>query len=831
MDASLPLNSSTLNSKSGHGAYGETKEFPDLRPQLHLERLGGDIVNSITIHALAQANPDDAAEPVAVISNNDMTVKIYSLLRKQVIEELTHPTCMNYAIISPNSKILAALGDENYVYFYRRELNHDEVEFHDGKRLSSWTWQLFEKPALPSDGNSINDCCFTATFSPANHLCAVAAQNGIITVFDINVLLDRKCDKAEDSIICSFRSSRPRGLVTGAVRSMAFSPAPWDLLLWAEEFGCAGIADVRETFRRRQIIRLETHAEGVERINPEDLTDMHLRELDPENRMVHQFQEEEDPEARQWLRHSLSRNRAGHLPFAETREHLTPRERNLIESIRTSRSPEDTDVLESLLPDPRQAPYSVNYTPSRVSPSVLQAQDDTPARTARLRAVMSQFIRNIDSERSEDRTYAPRRRSSVVLSHSNQSSDRLAPQSDSRLRVTASPSRLSSTGMDLDESRPHSVSAALEASGAFALDEPESDRAESHELTDLMALMQYHQSTQAAARRSPQLNPDSSDTRTRSLYDLRRRLETLGQENRARLEATQREQRERRDLLASLNVLSRLTGSSTSVPERTMSSGSDESSLRELARAFEFDDFRRSTSEDLASERERHERQASSAEERARQLRHVLFAGEHSIGRSSALPTTNLTRSVTPPTEAQSTTSRERDRQSRMTQLLEYRRRVEQARTIAPDDSRSRRSSTPPNNQIPRNRSQSPTTRALSTARALPAVVTPGLSYAEAADSSRTQANDTSTANQSRPTSTASASTARPQGSQSLRQARLIAMQNAASRIFDANGNWMSEDIRHFPRSAGIVGVRSETWSEAGVGTAGVGWSHDGRLM
>ena len=63
-------------------------------------------------------------------------------------------------------------------------------------------------------------------------ICAVASQNGIITIFD-TALIHNDVD-ADAAVIEILRSSRPSmsPTYTGAVRSMSFSPGPWDLLAW-----------------------------------------------------------------------------------------------------------------------------------------------------------------------------------------------------------------------------------------------------------------------------------------------------------------------------------------------------------------------------------------------------------------------------------------------------------------------------------------------------------------------------------------------------------------------------------------------------------------------
>ena len=845
VDTSLPLDSNNLSSKTAQSKPSQLP-FPDLKPEMVVEALGGLIVNSITIHALAQDNGQDPPEPVAVISNNDQTVKIWSLVRRQQITELSHPNCMNYALISPDSNTLVAVGDENRAYFYQREIIRSQIVFSAGKTFRDHRWKLFAKPRLPSDGHHVDDCCFTAAFSPRGHLCAVAAQNGMITVFDMERLVSLGPDEApESSILHTFRSSRPRGFVTGAVRAMAFSPDPWDLLLWAEQYGRVGIADVRQAFVRRQIVKLETHAIDMERITPQDLTNPRLRELDPESRMMQQFNEaiglDEDDQlpTRQWIR-----SRHEHLPLSDERGSLTERERQLIESIQTTQSnmedAESMDTTSSVdsLPTGTRRPYSVNYTSSpRVRASLAQADEsrseEARSRSARLRAMMGQFMRTMDNDRSEDRIYQPRRRSSVILSQGNSanSSNNLAPMSNPRSRMTASPSRLSQNEMDVDESRPHSVSAALEASGAF------SDNVNTEPSTGSGS---YDSEFFALIRRQRAELPNLEHR----IAQQQRQLEQLQREMSARIHAPSHP--------AARRWATEIGG--------TRDDESELAALRELARGLEPFDPTGIPPEEVSAQEELHDRRRNDARDYADHVRHVLFAGQDTSAQSSALPTTNLISSLNSEDSSTADTYARRLLQSRR-QVLDERLRQERTNREQSNTTTTRRPSTPSNPQtINRNRSQSPTSRALVLARNshIESINPTTSSYAEAADSSRRRQTISPTtqstyqdshtltrvsANRPAPPSSNNQSQASMSRlhtlSNSIREARVMAMHSAAARMMDGNGNWLAGSdgspygmLRGWGEGSGDgAGSMGESWSERGVGTAGVGWSRDGRNL
>ncbi|KAJ6032199.1 hypothetical protein N7540_002931 [Penicillium herquei] len=226
----------------------------DLEPPL-----GGTIVNSVTIHRFPNNGESTSHEDVMILSNNDRTVTVYSLTRSKVLKIFQHTTCMNYATISPDQTILSAVGDENKVYFYRILRDwRSPISIEGGGKLAGWEWEMLQCIEINIGARADDACCFTVAFSPSSHLCAIGSQSGIITVLDVGVIRKTAggtdCD--EDPVLYQFFGSRPCN-EGGTVRCMTFSPEPWDLLVWLEGHGRAGIADVRQGFIRRQILRLE----------------------------------------------------------------------------------------------------------------------------------------------------------------------------------------------------------------------------------------------------------------------------------------------------------------------------------------------------------------------------------------------------------------------------------------------------------------------------------------------------------------------------------------------------------------------------------------------
>lgn len=183
-------------------------------------------------------------------SNNDKTVRIFHLADNRVITTLHVDVSTNHASISPDGQHLVVVGDSPEVYFYHPA--------NTGSRSGSpatgigeagcGSWILSSHP--PLSAGTENDALMSTSFSSSSLHCAVASQAGIITIFDTRYLA---CDDGCDPLVKVITSSRAFK-EPGAVRSVQFSSAPWDLLVWAEHCGRVCIADARSNFARRQII-------------------------------------------------------------------------------------------------------------------------------------------------------------------------------------------------------------------------------------------------------------------------------------------------------------------------------------------------------------------------------------------------------------------------------------------------------------------------------------------------------------------------------------------------------------------------------------------------
>ncbi|KAF6240984.1 hypothetical protein HO173_000777 [Letharia columbiana] len=418
--------------------------------ELQTHELGADIVNSITIHLLRSEKNCREDEVVAVLANNDQSVRIFSLTQSRLLETLEFPIAMNHASISPDGKLLLAVGDRHTAFFCKRVRLPSALS--DGvSSYASYEWH--EIAGLKLSLAESKDACFSTAFSPSGHICAVASQNGVITIFDTALIHDDM--DAEEAVIDVLRSSRPSmsPIHTGAVRSMSFSPGPWDLLACCKTY-------LRNAFQSRQTIDLHTDSPGLIRAEIEEYdTTSEQRQLEIERRFVERHREA--LEAQDQLAAVI--RTANNVELGAERRRIerdaaaaqASRERQLIDSIGLRRLQESNSVSSGNLPT---APIRVNYNPSSTGRTESREWSGIPSPSSnpqtRSSASIHDFIRQRERTRLNDRSYQPRRRSSVVMSNSNSSSNTSSPHTSSLTpdtatpTLSASPSRLSASTSD-----------------------------------------------------------------------------------------------------------------------------------------------------------------------------------------------------------------------------------------------------------------------------------------------------------------------------------------------------------------------------------------------
>ncbi|KAL9046340.1 MAG: hypothetical protein Q9214_000800 [Letrouitia sp. 1 TL-2023] len=419
---------------------------------------------------------------------------------------------MNHVSISPDSQLLVAVGDAPTVFFCRRLPSSQSTSERESD-FATCKWQLIVEVRL--NGSFPEDSCFATAFSPSGHICAVASQGGVITIFETS-MIHQDMD-ADDAVIDVLKSTRPcedreSRESPGAVRSMSFGPSPWDLLAWAESRGRICVVDLRDACRSRQTVELDLDSPSLSRVNLSDLENdqstSEQRQLEIEARFVQRHREALNAQdnlaaishvtdymelaaARRRIEREMSNSR---LPSErEDFNELTENERLMLESIRTNRL-QETGQVRSI--STQQSPLGINYlqalnsnpnqsrlyaqiedsslnNASTVSPS---SRLDSMRDLVRRGAQAAQLERARAAERS---THQPRRRSSIVISSNNgnnnnsgpsQSPSRpsnLAPTGSSASTLSASPSRLGAIATENPTSETSNMSVLYEAGEAW----------------------------------------------------------------------------------------------------------------------------------------------------------------------------------------------------------------------------------------------------------------------------------------------------------------------------------------------------------------------------
>ena len=386
---------------------------------------------------------------------------------------------MNHASISPDGKMLLAVGDDfqprnqTRAFFYKRtERTVTRVDDHPS--YPRYEWQKLAEPSLDHD-ESEEEPCFCTAFSPSGNICAVASQSGIITIFDTSRVQDDM--DTGDAVVAVLNSSRPslRPLLSGAVRSMCFSPAPWDLLAWAEDQGRVCITDLRNAFHSRQTIDVEVDLPNLERVEVFDHESIsEQRQLEIERRFMERHQEA--LEAQDHL--AAVSHTADYLEIAAGQRRLDRESAISQDSFRllTAAERQMNDAIDSRRlqsshsgssDTPSTTSVSVSYMPSRHMDSQTWTSLPSPTPSSRPHnrstgtASIHDFMRHRNWERSRvnDRSYQPRRRSSVVISSSDSTTniDNSSPHFSSSLApigvgvstLSTSPSQLPSRNPDV----------------------------------------------------------------------------------------------------------------------------------------------------------------------------------------------------------------------------------------------------------------------------------------------------------------------------------------------------------------------------------------------
>lgn len=319
--------------------------------QVRVEKIGSEIINSISIHTLPRK--DEADDVVALLTNNDCSVKIWSL-NHEVQQKVEHfPFPMNHASISPDGTMMMIVGDQEFVYFYECV---DDLRSPAKRKTPSTNrarhapqWEHLHMYELHKPLREKFSGYFTTAWSPSGRLCACASEHGYITVFDTSAV--RSCASAGEAIVAVIPSTQPC-TAAGAVRCLRFAPDPWDLLLWTEHFGTFCVADLRQGLRSRQILKLDPQGGRITRNALTDtstvLDDSLFRDYSPEIDYLDRFPQSNDggpaSSTTEFLRASIERRRLqrhAEVLEAHNNDSLTDEERMILDGLRTTRARED----------------------------------------------------------------------------------------------------------------------------------------------------------------------------------------------------------------------------------------------------------------------------------------------------------------------------------------------------------------------------------------------------------------------------------------------------------------------------------------------------------
>ncbi|CAM0141743.1 hypothetical protein VKS41_007591 [Umbelopsis sp. WA50703] len=191
---------------------------------------GGSINNGLCI-------ADTNGEKRLLVSNNDETIKVYSLPSMRLIDNICLPTAVNGVTISPDGRHMIAVGDSNEVFMFNITNSGEYV--HTVSLCGS------------------KDSNFSSAWSHNSDKFAVASQDGTVNVWD-----------TRSTIPLFTLGSKQSPNAKGAARCVKFTNmGAIDLLAYTEHVSYVNIVDAR-TFNSQQVIRvspahLDYHITGM----------------------------------------------------------------------------------------------------------------------------------------------------------------------------------------------------------------------------------------------------------------------------------------------------------------------------------------------------------------------------------------------------------------------------------------------------------------------------------------------------------------------------------------------------------------------------------------
>lgn len=231
-------------------------------PSVKIDHVGTAIINSIGIYKVEGDTKFGIRDDIiALCTNNDASVRVLSLTEGLETAVLDLPFAVNHATISPDGETIVVVGDHQQAFFFEKIFQDPKESGVPKSRHASshCKWVLLNIARLHCSESAGISGYFSTSWSSSNSLCAVASENGYITVFDVKRIRAEEC--GEDAVITIVSSTRPHPEPgPGSVRTLNFSPPPWEVLIWSEGRGRVCVADMRYGLNTRQVLHLDHNA-------------------------------------------------------------------------------------------------------------------------------------------------------------------------------------------------------------------------------------------------------------------------------------------------------------------------------------------------------------------------------------------------------------------------------------------------------------------------------------------------------------------------------------------------------------------------------------------
>ncbi|KAI8075867.1 WD40-repeat-containing domain protein [Gilbertella persicaria] len=160
-----------------------------------------------------------------LVSNNDASIRIYSVPDLEIIDTLDYRTAVNHTSVSPDGRKMIAVGDDNRVQLFNV--------------TNTGHYELVTTMAVSRDAN------FSVAWNKTSDKFAVSSQDGSVHVWDIR----------NRNPLAKFSGLHP-SITKGAARCVKFSQTgAVDLLAFTEHVSHVHVIDAR-TFDGQQTVRV-----------------------------------------------------------------------------------------------------------------------------------------------------------------------------------------------------------------------------------------------------------------------------------------------------------------------------------------------------------------------------------------------------------------------------------------------------------------------------------------------------------------------------------------------------------------------------------------------